>query len=348
MRAVGLASLLCAWFAIGCTAPDAGPQSVHERLYAMGTWVDVTFESAATDTGGAALADVEQMLRAFERDYYPWTPGALATLNAALAAGGPVEVDAALLALLRRAQEIARASDGYFDPGIGALVELWGFNSTLAEERSPPPAAAIEAARAAGGIAALEIDATQVRSRSQGLEIDLGGIAKGAAIERAVTILESHGVHNALVNAGGDLLAIGRAPGARAWRVGIRHSRDDGTIGTIDLGEHEAAFTSGDYERYYERDGQRLHHLLDPTTGRPATHTQALTVLADDPVLADAAATALFVAGPEHWRDIADRLGIDAVLRVDADGTIEMTPAMAARVQLSERTHDIIAGSSEE
>ena len=119
-------------------------------------------------------------------------------------------------------------------------------------------------------------------------------------------------------------------------------------IGIIELGSHEAAFTSGDYERFFEYAGQRMHHLLDPKTGRPATHTQALTVLANDPVLADAAATALFIAGPERWRGIAENLGISEVLRIDADGTIEMTAAMSARIQLSAANHDIIAGSSRE
>jgi thiamine biosynthesis lipoprotein len=345
MRAVPLAPVLFSWLVIGCAAPEL----VRERLYAMGTWVDITFESRDRGAANAALAEVERMLRAFERDYYPWTPGALADLNEALAAGREMVVDSAQLDLLRRAQQIAATSDGYFDPGIGALVELWGFDSTLGEDREPPTDAAIDTALAAnGGIAALALDGAQVRSASRALKIDFGGIAKGAAIERAIGILEQHGIANVLVNAGGDLLAIGRAPGNRAWRIGVRHSREDTTIGVIELADREAAFTSGDYERYFEHDGQRLHHLLDPKTGRPATHTQALTVLSDDPVLADAAATALFVAGPERWRAIAERLGISAVLRVDADGSIEMSPAMAARMRPSEPNHDIIVGSVEE
>jgi thiamine biosynthesis lipoprotein len=316
----------------------------------MGTWVDVTFQSADDDIAGAAIADIEQMLRKFERDYYPWTPGALADLNTAIAAGRAATIDPDIQSLLQRAQRLSTASDRYFDPGIGALVELWGFNSSLRETRAPPTDADIDAAVAAigDGFVALELDTEQVRSRSSAVKIDLGGIAKGAALERCIEILERHGIEDALVNAGGDLIAVGRAPGDRAWRVGIRRSRDDGMIGIIALGDREAAFTSGDYERYFEHDGQRLHHLLDPRTGRPATHTQALTVLARDPVLADAAATALFVAGPERWRSVAERLGISEVLRVDADGTIEMTDAMSARVQISAANRDIIAGSSRE
>lgn len=350
MRALRLAALSAGCVAIGCASPDAPSTVVHERLYAMGTWVDVTLQGADGDIAGAAIGDIEQMLREFERDYYPWTPGALAELNSAIAAGRAATVDPATRALLQRAQRLSGASDGYFDPGIGALVELWGFDTSLAETRAPPTDADIDAAVAAigDGIAALELDTGRVRSRSRALKVDLGGIAKGAAVERCIEILERYGIEDALVNAGGDLIAVGRAPGDRAWRVGIRHSRENKLIGIIELGAREAAFTSGDYERFFEHDGQRLHHLLDPKTGRPATHTQALTVLARDPVLADAAATALFVAGPERWRSIAERIGISKVLRVDADGTIEMTAAMSARVQLSTADHDIIAGSSRE
>jgi thiamine biosynthesis lipoprotein len=350
MRALRLAALSCGCLAIGCASPDTPSTIARERLYAMGTWVDVTFQSADDDVTGAAIADIEQMLRQFERDYYPWTPGALANLNTAFATGRAATVDPAVRALLQRAQGLSDASDGYFDPGIGALVELWGFDSSSAETRAPPADADIDATLEAigDGFAALELDAEQVRSRSGALKVDLGGIAKGAAIERCIEILQRHGIDDALVNAGGDLVAVGRAPGERAWRVGIRHSREDGMIGIVELGSREAAFTSGDYERFFEHEGQRLHHLLDPNTGRPATHTQALTVLANDPVLADAAATALFIAGPERWRGIAENLGISEVLRIDADGTIEMTAAMSARVQLSATNHDIIAGSSRE
>lgn len=335
---------VCCLLAGGCTDP-AAIEPLQQRFYAMGTWVDVTLGPGQDANGTQALRDIETLLRTFERDYYPWAPGALAELNTAIAEGREIVVDDDLAELLVRARELSRTTDGLFEPGLGSLVELWGFHTTASTEREPPSRDALAATlAAAGGIAALEIDGARVRSATRRLKLDLGGIAKGAAVAEIMALLESRGITSALVNAGGDLMVAGRAAGGRPWRVGIRHPRDDGLLGVLDLGDGEAAFTSGDYERYYELGGERMHHLLDPSTGRPVAHTQALTVLAPDPVLADAAATALFVAGPDRWRGLASRLGLDAVLRVDSSGAVEMTDAMATRVTPSGATHDMMVG----
>jgi thiamine biosynthesis lipoprotein len=337
---------LCCLLVASCGQSDP-EQTVQERFFAMGTWVDVTVGGVDSAAAEAALRDVEAELEVFERDYYPWADGELAELNAAIAAGRGATVSAELARLLSLARELSLASDGLFEPGLGRLVELWGFHSTTTTTHVPPSASAIETAlEASGGIATLRIDANHVTSAYPGLELDLGGIAKGEAVARILALLASHGISSALVNAGGDLAVMGRPLGGRPWRVGIRHPREDGLLGVLELTDGEAAFTSGDYERYYERGGQRLHHLLDPETGRPVAHTQALTVVAGDPVRADAAATALFVAGPERWREIARRLGIDAVLRVDASGAVEVTDAMAGRFRPSATTNDILMTST--
>ncbi len=217
--------------------------------------------------------------------------------------------------------------------GVGALVELWGFDDGSEPPAAPPAAAAIAATlAAAGSIRDLGIDGRRIEGRPARYLLDLGGIAKGAAIDRVAAGLAARGVTPALVNAGGDLRVIGERPG-RDWRIGIQAPRAAGLIGTLRLEAGEAAFTSGDYERYFETDGVRLHHILDPRTGRPVTHTQAVTVIAADGTTADASATALFVAGPDRWQVMARRLGVAAVLRVDATGRLEMTTAMRDRFQ---------------
>lgn len=345
-------TLLGAWLVLagGCTPPDDEAALVAERFFAMGTWVEVSFVSPGPAVAASALADVEALLRTFERDFYPWTDGELAGLNSAIADGREATVSLELAELLRRAQEISVASGGLFEPGMGSLVELWGFHTTAASnDRQPPAATAIAATLEAGGtIGALEIDGLRVRSAARGLELDLGGIAKGAVVDRILVLLESHAIDSALVNAGGDLAVAGQPRADRPWRVGIRDPRSDGLLGILELADGEAAFTSGDYERFYDYGGRRLHHLLDPATGRPVEHTQALTVVSDDAALADAAATALFVAGPDRWRAVASRLGLDTVLRVDASGELELTDAMAARLEAAAMGHDLIMGSSHE
>ena len=283
-----------------CTG-EAGRLS-EQRLFAMGTWVDISVDTEDEDAQDAALKEIEAMLRSFERDYYAWADGELARVNDNIANRRAIEVSEDFAAILSDAQRLSLQSGGVFDPAVGALVELWGFHSDLKTSAAPPEQASIDAwLDAAPSIAMLDIDERVVSSNTTSLKLDLGGIAKGEAVDRMIQILQGHEISNAIVNAGGDLRAIGQRSG-QAWRIGIRSARTEGLIAIVELKDGEAAFTSGDYERYFEFEGQRLHHILDPSTGHPADHTRAITVIAPNGMTADAAATALFVAGPERWQ----------------------------------------------
>ena len=324
-----------------CGRDDA--RLIEHRLYAMATWIDVTLPAEATRDHPELIAGIEADLNAFGRDFYAWGPGELARLNAALSARQAFDASPALAAVLAKAQEVARASDGAFDPGVGGLVELYGLHDAAAAETPLPDDAAIEAERAAAGsILDLGISGTRIAGGSVGgarpasaarhYTLDLGGIAKGTAVDRIAARLVALGIAPALVNAGGNLRVVGERP-VRPWRIGIRDPRAEALLGAIELRAGDAVSSSGDYERYRESDGERVHHIIDPRTGRPATHTAAVTVIAADAETADAASTALFVAGPAAWLEVAQRLGIEAALRVDAAGTIEMTRAMRDRFQ---------------
>jgi thiamine biosynthesis lipoprotein len=329
-RAIALAGALLA------SCAPRGEALLEERLFAMGTWVDLALVVPDERTGREIAAEIEALLRDLEVDYYPWADGELARVNAAIAGSRTIEVSPAMAAMLRTARELTLATGGSFDPGVGRLVELWGFGPAAAEVPRAPDRGAVDAwLRAGASMEAVSIVGNEVASSSAGVMIDLGGIAKGAAVDRVMNLLAARGVEDALVNAGGDLSVSGNR-GGRAWRVGIQAPRGDGLLGTVDLGDGESAFTSGDYERYYEQDGGRRHHILDPATGYPVTHTQAVTVIAANGTLADAAATALFVAGPSRWQAMAETLGVTAALRVDASGRLEMTPAMRDRLQAME------------
>jgi len=320
------------------------PNVASLRLYAMGTWVNLSYipVDSRLDVG----SEIEAALREFERDYYAWAPGQLATLNRQLNAGETATVTPELAGLLGRAQEISALSGGSFEPAVGALVELWGFHSSMDTAATPPPDEQITHRLASlGSIATLRIEGTQIQADATEMTLDLGGIAKGFAVDMLVNLLSERGIEHALVNAGGDLRVLGRAGGTnenRAWRVGVQHPRDAGLLGVIELQSGESAFTSGDYERFYEFEGERLHHIIDPQTGYPVTHTQAVTVIADDGVTADAAATALFVAGPDAWSDIARALGINYVLRVAADGTVQLSEPMNERLNQARGTESDI------
>jgi len=151
-----------------------------------------------------------------------------------------------------------------------------------------------------------------------------------------VELLQQKGIDNLIVNAGGDLCVRGKR-GNRPWRVGIRQPDSREILASIEMEGPGCIFTSGSYERFYDYKGQRYHHILDPRSGYPAVNTTSVTVVARDPTLADAAATALFVAGPDNWEEVASLMQIQDVLLIDEQGVARLTPALAGRVQFEQQ-----------
>ena len=158
-----------------------------------------------------------------------------------------------------------------------------------------------------------------------GMGLDLGAIAKGWAVDRAMEKIMARGIHNAIIDAGGDLRIIGARPGKDFWRIGVQHPRDQGALlMTFEL-KDTAIVTSGDYERFFIADGVRYHHVLDPATGQPARGCQSVTVLAPTAAEADACATAAFVLGPaQGLAFLRARPGVRGVI-VGADGELRWT-----------------------
>ena len=317
------------------TACRPAPPLVQQEAFVFGTRVEVIVagqpEAEARAATGAVLREFDRL----HRSYHAWQPSELSTLNAALAAGKSAEVSEELAAWLREAQALSAAGDGLFDPGIGRLIALWGFQNDEYPAQLPNPAALAAWRATPAGIADLRLDERRVSSRSPQVAIDFGGYLKGVALDRAAAILRAHGVGNALINIGGNVMALGRKNG-EPWRVGIQHPRQPGALATLELADGEAVGTSGDYQRYFEVGGQRYSHLIDPRSGKPAQHTRALTVLipggAQAGMRSDALSKPLFIAGAS-WPALAERLGVTHVLRVDADGRLEISAALNARLK---------------
>ena len=317
------------------TACRPAPPLVQQEAFVFGTRVEVIVagqpEAEARAATGAVLREFDRL----HRSYHAWQPSELSTLNAALAAGKSAEVSEELAAWLREAQALSAAGDGLFDPGIGRLIALWGFQNDEYPAQLPDPAALAAWRATPAGIADLRLDERRVSSRSPQVAIDFGGYLKGVALDRAAAILRAHGVGNALINIGGNVMALGRKNG-EPWRVGIQHPRQPGALATLELADGEAVGTSGDYQRYFEVGGQRYSHLIDPRSGEPAQHTRALTVLipggAQAGMRSDALSKPLFIAGAS-WPALAERLGVTHVLRVDADGRLEISAALNARLK---------------
>lgn len=365
MRLSAWRSLCCALLALLALLPaGCGPAPpLHQESFVFGTRVELLIagvpEEQARAAGNQVLAEFDRL----HRTYHAWQPSELSTLNAALAAGKSLEVSDEFAAYLREAQEIARAGDFLFDPGIGRLIELWGFHTDEIQPHIPPPAELAALVAQHPSIAALSIKAGHcpeprssepksppsaargmgggcIESRNNSVAIDFGGYLKGIALDRAAVILKAAGIRNALINIGGNILALGDKNGV-PWRVGIQHPRPE-TVGgaplaSLELHDGEAIGTSGDYQRYFMVDGQRYSHLIDPRTGQPAQGAQAVTLLIPPGPQAgmrsDALSKPIFIAGAD-WQALAAKLGVTAVLKVGADGTVKATPAMRQRLKI--------------
>lgn len=307
------------------------PETQRHAFFAVGTLVEITVFDPPENIS-EALRATEVALLAEEQRWRAWGNGELAEVNRRLSAGDTVELDAALLAGINRARDIAARSRGHFNPAIGRVVEAWGFNSEERPVGPPPTDQTLVTLLPPPSLNALRRDDNGhwITDDSR-LWIDMGAFAKGLAVETAIETLQANGVRNAIVNAGGDLKTIGRH-GERAWRIGVRHPRGNGVLAALEALDNESVFTSGDYERFFEWKGERFHHVIDPATARPARGVTSVTIVHADAALADAAATALFVAGANDWQATARALGIDKAMLVLDDGRVMLTPDMQSRI----------------
>ena len=326
----------------GLLAACGRPEPWRQESYVFGTRVELLVAGATEAQGRAAGSRVLQEFDRLHRTYHAWQPSDLSALNESIAAGRAHDVTPELAAYIREAQGVAAAGDLLFDPGIGRLIALWGFHTDDIRPRLPDPDAVRAVLALHPSIADLRLDGNRVSSRNKAVALDFGGYLKGVALDRAAASLKQDGIANALINIGGNVMALGTRDGAGTpWRIGIQHPRPQGVGGaplaTLELKDGEAIGTSGDYHRYFEVAGRRYCHLLDPRTGIPADATQAVTVLiAPGPsagMRSDALSKPVFIAGRE-WRSMARKLGVEAVLRVGADGTVSITPAMQARLKI--------------
>jgi thiamine biosynthesis lipoprotein len=329
-----LAAVFGATALTGCGEPPLHQQ----ESYVFGTRVEVLIHGVDADRARPAAAAVLREFDRLHRAYHAWQPSELTALNAAIARGEKnIDVSDELALLLRDAAALAEKSDHLFNPAIGGLVALWGFHSDEFKPALPDERAVAALAAARPRLSDLTLVGTRVTSANREVAIDFGGYLKGYALDRAAAILKDQSIDNALVNIGGNIIALGDK-GGQPWRVGIQHPRSSAPLATLELRDGEAIGTSGDYQRYFDVDGRRYCHLLDPRSGRPAAGTQAVTVLIPPQrgagVLSDVASKPLFIAGPAQWRDYARRLGVGAALHVDAAGVIRITAAMRERIKM--------------
>jgi thiamine biosynthesis lipoprotein len=327
-----VAALLLA--CLGLSACQKPLHKQHDTLLLFGTFVEVTILDTDEARAKAALAKVKDDLEYMHYVFHPWKAGPMGRTNQLLAAAGEFTANPSVIPALKKAKALERQSLGYFNPAIGRLIGLWGFHSEFAPEGPPPDPKDIEKlVRQHPSMKSISIHGVRVKNTNAAVQLDFGGFAKGFALDQVMRHLKQMGIKNAIVNAGGDLNVLGRHDD-RPWHIGIRHPRQhDAVIASLDAQDGEAVYTSGDYERYYEYKGRRYHHLIDPRTGYPPQYTTSVTVIDHNGARADAAATALFIAGPQHWQKVASAMGIKYVMLIDDKGVVHITKPMRRRVK---------------
>lgn len=285
------------------------PRLVRRSAPVMGTVADLAvvhrdehYAHGAIEAALAELRAVEWAMTRFRSD------SEVGRVNGAAGREG-VAVSAGTARVVTTALAWAEASGGVFDPSMGRAVALWD----VGRRTEPPPAGEVRALAGRGFFRKVDVDRWRgeavIRLEDPDAALDLGGIAKGFGVDRAVAVLRDWGVAHALVNVGGDLYALGASPGGGPWRVGVRDPGSPRAIKEILEVEDAAVATSGDYEEFFEHEGARYHHLVDPVTAAPVrSEVRSVTVVAADCMTADAAATAVFGTGRERGAVVLGRV----------------------------------------
>lgn len=312
----------------------------HDSFLIFGTIVNVTLLNIDEKRAQESFRFIREDLKVMHRTWHVWEPGPMVRANQLLETQIEFSVAPSITGLFRVAKKLSVDSQHLFNPAIGKLIALWGFHSHNQPEVAPTKQAILELLKQQPNMQDITLNGVRMQSKNAAAKLDFGGVAKGFAIDYLLKNLKQRGIRDALIDTGGDLKAIGQH-GARAWKIAIRDPREkEKLIALIELKDNEAAFTSGDYERYIKNknnNDQHLHHIIDPRTGYPAKGTQSVTVLHDDAATADAAATALFIAGPKKWREIAKSMNIKYVLLIDTEGAIHLSSAMRKRIQFQQQ-----------
>ncbi|HET7794614.1 MAG TPA: FAD:protein FMN transferase [Rhizobacter sp.] len=294
----------------------------------MGTAVRVELWAESRAVGETAIDAVMAEMHRIDRSMSPHKPDSELSVINREAAKQAVPLSAEMTRLIARALDFSELSAGAFDITYAGVGQLYDYRLGI-----KPSEEALAKARATVGFRHLILDqkARTLRFGRPGMRIDLGGFAKGHAVDNSVAILKRHGIVNATVAAGGDSHVMGDR-GGRPWSIGIRDPRRPGGVVAVLPLEDVAISTSGDYERFFEQDGERCHHVIDPRTGKSPSSVRSVTILADDGLTTEGLSKCLFVMGLEKgMRLIESQPGVDAVV-VDASGVLHYSSGLLSAV----------------
>ncbi|HHT46647.1 MAG TPA: FAD:protein FMN transferase [Firmicutes bacterium] len=304
---------------LGCS----GEEKYEKTIFLMDTKVDITlFGQDMNNKQYASLADeIEEEMKQLEGVFSSHVVGSdICRINDA-AGQRPVKVRPETIFVMQKALEVAEITGGAFDPTVAPLLELWGFG---ADNTGVPSEKEIYETMQLVNYRAVEIDedSSTIFLPEPGMKIDLGGIAKGYIVDQGLKIAENSSASALFVNAGGDISVAGNKPSGENWRIAIQDPFDSQKLIAVLKVKEGSIATSGGYQRFFEVDGKRYHHILDPATGYPASEVASVSILAPDTITADALSTAVFVLGLDDGMELLESLdGVEGVI-IDGQGKI--------------------------
>jgi thiamine biosynthesis lipoprotein len=297
------------------------PQLYHQAQFLLDTLVEMTVACRSEQQANEAMSAAYEEMRRIEALLSRYRNGSqISQLNTDAGKDQVVQVSREVHDILQRSLQYAVLTDGLFDITIGPIVDLWGIGTPY---QQVPDESELQRVLPYVGYQNVEISENGgIRLRYPEVKLDLGGIAKGYSIDRAIEVLRGYDMISALVNAGGDIRGIGTKPDGTPWRIGIQHPRKPNDIvGVIQL-QDAAVATSGDYERFFMHNNIRYHHIFVPHTGMPAQACQSVTIITKTAEAADVFATAVFVMGPERGlKFIEDQTDVEGMI-IDSDGNM--------------------------
>ncbi len=320
---------------IGCS-PMAfwSPKPYKETQFLMDTIIEITAYGSNSEVAVKSAFDEFKRIQAISDHFNP--DSQVSKINQ-MAGISPVVVDSDLIKMVNDSIEVSKKTDGAFDISIGALTELWGIGH---KEDFVPTQEEINNVLPLVNYRIIQVNANKgtIYLPKKGMKLDLGGVAKDYALNQAVEILKNYGIKAALVNAGGDIQTIGSKPDGTPWRIGVQDPRySDRVIAKVTLNPWNTLQTSGDYQRFFIKDGIRYAHILDPKTGRQPTELASVTLVYKDSNIygtGEIASSGFLVLGLERGLDAIKHFpGVEAIF-VTTDGKVVVTPGLNDKVEI--------------
>ncbi len=307
----------------------------HTQTYIFGTLVDISIYGEEESQAQLITSQITREFQQIHNRLHAWKPSELNGINKTFADERPKIIEPDLVNIVEDVTQLSAQSEGLFNPAIGKLIQAWGFQRDEFTASSPDPVTLKTLLAQQPKMTDIVLNGRQIVSNNPHVKLDLGGYAKGYALDRGLKMLNEFHVKNALINIGGNVIALGKH-GENPWIVGIQHPRKPDAIATVALESGWAIGTSGDYQRFFMLDGKRYCHIINPNTGMPAQGTQSVTVLIPPGsragVLSDVSSKPIFISPLKQKAEFAKKMGVSHVLVLQEDGQILATPDMLQRL----------------